>query len=142
MEPDGPDAPPPPPPDPPDPVGDDARSDALPDVLFDAPERGPEHPGLPSPWSFVLAFAGITLAGALGALIGYGIVNVDTHGTGGAALGLGALVGAVVGALGASVVAVCALRARALWRPRPIETALVVTPRAPRPGSASPPVHD
>lgn len=111
---------------------DDADLDDV--VLLTESERGPEHPGLTSPWAVVVAFVGIASAGALGALVGFAIVNVDTRGTGGVTLAVGALIGGVVAAVGATVVAVVTLRARFLWRRRPIATRLQVEPpRFPRP---------
>jgi len=36
-------------------------------------------PMLPSRWAFLLAFAGVVLAGILGGIIGYGIADVSSH---------------------------------------------------------------
>ena len=72
---------------------------------------------LPSRGSFVLAFSAVVVAGALGGIIGYGIVAVSTDS--GAAQFVGALVGALVGAIGVGVVAVLVLRAMAEWKRQP-----------------------
>ncbi len=93
---------------PPEPAGDppvDERSD-------DAPP-----PMLPSRGSFVLAFTAVVVAGVLGGVIGFGIVDVTSDS--GFAQFLGALMGAVVGAVGVGVVAVLVLRAMAEWKRQP-----------------------
>lgn len=70
----------------------------------------------PSRGAFLLAYAGVFLAGILGAVIGYGITDIGTHGDKSTATAIGAIVGAIVGAVGAGVIAVVALRAMAEWR--------------------------
>lgn len=85
-------------------AGDDADDASVPPML---PSRG----------SFVLAFSAVVVAGALGGIIGYGIVAVSTDS--GAAQFVGALVGALVGAIGVGVVAVLVLRAMAEWKRQP-----------------------
>ena len=71
----------------------------------------------PSRGAFLLAYAGVVLAGLLGAVIGYGVTDVGCAGKDcGASTAIGAIVGALVAALGAGVVAVLALRAMAEWR--------------------------
>jgi hypothetical protein len=62
----------------------------------------------------VLAFVAILVAGVLGGLIGWGIV--DIQGGGSTASGIGAVVGAVVAAAGVAIVAVLVLRAMGEWR--------------------------
>jgi hypothetical protein len=62
----------------------------------------------------VLAFVAILVAGVLGGLIGWGIV--DLQGGGSTASGVGAVVGALVAAGGVAVVAVLVLRAMGEWR--------------------------
>jgi hypothetical protein len=76
----------------------------------------PEHPptALPPVQARLLAFAAILVAGILGGLIGWGIV--DLQGGGSTASGLGAVVGALVAAGGVAVVAVLVLRAMGEWR--------------------------
>jgi hypothetical protein len=64
----------------------------------------------------VLAFVGVVIAGALGGLIGYGIVDVDCGGNCATRAGVGAVIGGAVAALGAGVVAVLVLRAMSEWR--------------------------
>lgn len=64
----------------------------------------------------MLAFAGVVVAGLLGALAAYGIVDVDCRGECGTNAALAAVVGALVGTIGGGVVAVLVLRARAQWR--------------------------
>ena len=78
----------------------------------------PEHPesSLPSVRARMAAFAAILVAGASGALIGYGVVNVDDPHSTSTARGVGAIVGAVVAAVGVAVVSVLVLRAMGEWR--------------------------
>ena len=58
----------------------------------------------------------ILLGGFAGGLIGYTLVKLQCHGDCAAQRGLGALVGAVVAALGMSIVAVLVLRALGEWQ--------------------------
>lgn len=76
----------------------------------------PPPSALPSVQARVLAFGAILLAGALGGLIGFGIVDVQCTGDCGTATGIGALVGAVIGAGGVAIVSVLVLRAMGEWR--------------------------
>jgi hypothetical protein len=69
---------------------------------------------LPSVTARVLAFTAIVVAGAAGALIGYGFTELSGAGPIGSAVG--ALVGAVCAAGGVAVVAVLALRAMGEWK--------------------------
>lgn len=69
---------------------------------------------LPSRGAFLLAFAGVVLAGVLGGIIGYGIADVSSQ-TDLSHL-VGALIGALIGAGGVGIVAVLVLRAMAEWR--------------------------
>jgi hypothetical protein len=94
------------------------------------------HPNVPRRGPLLLAFAAIVVCGSLGALIGYGLVDTScqeqpslferllesvrgyhaaTHNCGVARAG-GSVVGAVIAAIGAAVVAVLMLRAMAEWR--------------------------
>ena len=94
------------------------------------------HPNVPRRGPLLLAFAAIAACGALGALIGYGLVDTScqeqpsllerllesvrgyhatTHHCGVARAG-GSIVGGVLAAIGAGVVAVLMLRAMAEWR--------------------------
>jgi hypothetical protein len=71
---------------------------------------------LPSPKARVAAFVAILLGGLAGGLIGYTLVKLQCHGTCAAQRGLGALFGAIIAALGMSVVAVLVLRAIGEWK--------------------------
>jgi hypothetical protein len=68
--------------------------------------------------AFLIAYAAVVLAGLFGGAIGYGLVNASRGATG-TGKAIGALVGAVVAAVGVGVVAVLALRAMAEWRRPP-----------------------
>jgi hypothetical protein len=94
------------------------------------------HPNVPRRGPLIAAFVAVVICGSLGALIGYGLVNTTCQekpsllerllesvrgyhaGTQqcAAARAGGSVVGAVMAALGASVVAVLMLRAMAEWR--------------------------
>ena len=78
----------------------------------------PEHPesSLPSVRARVAAFVAILLGGACGALIGYGLVDVQCTGDCGTAEGAGAVTGGLIAAIGVAVVAVLVLRAMGEWR--------------------------
>jgi hypothetical protein len=80
----------------------------------------PEPPpsALPSVRARVLAFLAILVAGGCGALIGYGVVDVQCERDCTTAIGLGAVVGAALAAAGVAVVAVLTLRAMGEWRAR------------------------
>lgn len=71
---------------------------------------------LPSVRARALAFAAILVAGAMGALIGYGFVNVQCRKNCGTPSGVGAVVGGVFFAAGVAIVAVLTLRAMGEWR--------------------------
>ena len=71
---------------------------------------------LPAPTARLAAFVAILLGGLAGGLIGYTLVKLQCHGTCAAQRGVGALVGAIVAALGMSVVAVLVLRALGEWK--------------------------
>ena len=79
---------------------------------------GLERPvsALPSPRARALAFAVIVVAGACGAMIGWGFVAVQCTGNCTTPGGIGALVGGVLAAAGVAVVAVLTLRAMGEWR--------------------------
>lgn len=70
----------------------------------------------PSRTAFLLAYAGVVVAGLLGAALGYAFVDVTCRGDCTTGLAIGALAGAVIAAVGVGVVAVLALRAMAEWR--------------------------
>ncbi|MFI5053934.1 MAG: hypothetical protein ACHQDE_06185 [Acidimicrobiia bacterium] len=70
-------------------------------------------PMLPSRTAFLLAFAGVVVAGILGGIIGYGIADVSSQSD--AAHLAGTFVGSVIGAAGVGIVAVLVLRAMSEW---------------------------
>jgi hypothetical protein len=78
----------------------------------------PERPlsALPSGTARVLAFVAILVTGAAGGLIGYGMTDIQCTGECGTPLGIGVLVGSMLFAGGAAVVAVLVLRALGEWR--------------------------
>lgn len=63
-----------------------------------------------------IAFSAILLGGLAGGLIGFALVDLQCDGDCDLARGLGLLAGAVLCALGMSIVAVLALRAMGEWR--------------------------
>jgi hypothetical protein len=71
---------------------------------------------LPPVGARVLGFVAILLAGLCGGVIGYAFVDLQCTGDCGVLTGLGALAGAVIGAVGVAVVVVLALRAMGEWR--------------------------
>jgi hypothetical protein len=92
---------------------------ARPDPRGTAPGAGAgadDLSGIPPRVARVLAFVAIVAAGAAGGFIGYAITDLQCTGDCGTATGLGALVGAVIGAGGVAIVAVLALRAMNEWR--------------------------
>ncbi|HEV2759455.1 MAG TPA: hypothetical protein VGV86_07810 [Acidimicrobiales bacterium] len=78
------------------------------------PERGPT--ALPPVKARVVAFVTIVVGGMCGLLIGAALVRLQCDGACSTPTGLGALVGAVLGAGGVAVVAVLVLRAMGEWR--------------------------
>jgi hypothetical protein len=115
------------------------------------PVEVPYHPNVPKRRSVMLAFVGVLLAGTLGGLIGWGLVDAscteapmqvqrllqsvpgyqvrtpscDVY------LLLGAVFGATICALGAAIVAVLVMRAQSEWRahPPPPGASRIVTQR-------------
>ena len=71
---------------------------------------------LPSPLARVIAFVGVLIAGAAGAAIGFSLVDLQCDGQCSVCTGIGLLLGAVIGAIGMSVVSVLVLRAVGEWR--------------------------
>jgi len=71
---------------------------------------------LPPPKARVAAFVAILFGGLAGGLIGYTLVKLQCHGTCSTERGMGALFGAIIAALGMSVVAVLVLRALGEWK--------------------------
>lgn len=82
------------------------------------PTTPPSEPesALPSVGARVIAFAAIIVAGIAGGIIGYSFVDLQTTGDAALATGLGALIGAVITAVGTAVVVVLTLRAMGEWR--------------------------
>ena len=70
---------------------------------------------LPSVGARVLAFVAILIGGIAGGFIGYAFVDLQVTGDSSFWAGLGALIGAVVAALGTAVVVVLTLRAMGEW---------------------------
>ncbi|MCZ7526213.1 MAG: hypothetical protein M5U14_07445 [Acidimicrobiia bacterium] len=79
----------------------------------------------------MLAFLGTVAAGAFGATIGYGLVDIGCEGDCDVAKIVGMVVGAVVATVGVGVVAVLVLRAMSEWR-RPRAEASGPLPDEPR----------
>src|SRR5258706_6209558 len=71
---------------------------------------------LPPPRARVAAFVAILIGGLAGGLIGYTLVKLQCHGTWATQRWLGALFGAIVAAIGMSIVAVLVLRAVGEWK--------------------------
>ena len=71
---------------------------------------------LPSSGARILAFIAILVGGLCGGLIGYGFVDLQCTGDCDTATAIGALVGALVAAIGTAVIAVLVLRAMGEWR--------------------------
>ncbi len=80
------------------------------------PDRSEPGAALPSPLARGLAFASILVAGVCGGLIGYAVTDLQVDGDGGAAAGLGGIVGALLAAAGVAVVAVLTLRSMTEWK--------------------------
>jgi hypothetical protein len=80
------------------------------------PAADPPPSALPSVGARLVAFALILLAGAAGGFIGYSFVDLQCEGDCTVPNGSGALVGAILGAVGVAVVTVLALRAMGEWR--------------------------
>ena len=70
---------------------------------------------LPSPLARALAFLAIVVAGLCGGLIGYAFTDLSCSGDCDTWLGIGALVGAVIAAVGVAIVAILTLRAMDEW---------------------------
>jgi hypothetical protein len=103
------------------------------------PVEIPYHPNVPQRRSVMLAFTGVMVAGILGGTIGWGLVRASCSDTPMQVqrllsslpgyqvhtrscdwyLLLGALVGALICAIGAAIVAVLALRAQSEWKAHP-----------------------
>lgn len=68
------------------------------------------------PAARIAAFVAILVGGLCGGLIGYALVDLQTTGSPGLALGVGVFVGALACAGGMAVVAVLVMRAMTEWR--------------------------
>ena len=79
------------------------------------PRSGPSR-RCPSRQARAVAFGAIVVAGICGALIGYSFVSIQCHGACSAPEGAGAIVGAIIAAVGVAVVAVLVLRAMGEWK--------------------------
>jgi hypothetical protein len=84
----------------------------------EAASGDPDRPlsALPSPLARAVAFVAICLAGLAGGLIGSALVELQCDGDCALPRGLGIFAGAVIAAIGMSVVAVLVLRALGEWR--------------------------
>ncbi len=80
------------------------------------PASPEERSALPPKGARWLAFAAIVLGGLCGGLIGFAYIDLQCEGNCSLWTGLGALIGAVAGAVGLAVVAVLTLRAMEEWR--------------------------
>ncbi len=77
-------------------------------------------PTMPSTAAMIGAFIAVMLAGAFGATIGYGLVDISAHGKDpGFSAVIGMVIGAVIGAGGVAVVAVLVLRTMGDWAKHP-----------------------
>lgn len=75
-----------------------------------------ERSALPPKGARWLAFASILIGGLCGGLIGFAYIDLQCEGDCALWTGLGALVGAIAGAVGLAVVAILTLRAMEEWR--------------------------
>jgi hypothetical protein len=70
----------------------------------------------PTLLSRVLTAGAVVAAGAMGALIGWAVVDLQCTGDCDVQTGLGGLIGAVLAALGTGLICVLAVQAMAEWR--------------------------
>jgi hypothetical protein len=71
---------------------------------------------LPSTAARALAFAAVVVAGCCGGLIGYAVADLQCDGDCTLIAGAGAVVGALIAAVGVGIVAVLVLRAMSEWK--------------------------
>ncbi|MCX6510225.1 MAG: hypothetical protein NT081_05370 [Actinobacteria bacterium] len=91
----------------------------------------PTRSALPSVGARVLAFIAILIGGTAGGFIGYAFVDLQVTGDSSVWAGLGALIGAIVAAVGTAVVVVLTLRAMGEWNTiREREEAAVVAAKS------------
>ncbi len=79
-------------------------------------ESTPPDAALPPRGARALAFAAILVAGLCGGLIGYAVTDLQITADDSILPAIGAIVGAVIAAVGVAVVAVLTLRAMTEWR--------------------------
>ena len=79
-------------------------------------EAAPAVSALPSVGARVLAFLAILIGGTAGGFIGYAFIDLQVSGDASIWAGLGAIVGALIAAIGTAVVVVLTLRAMGEWR--------------------------
>ena len=79
----------------------------------------PNPSALPPVKARAVAFLAILVGGVCGLLIGLSLVSIQCDGDCAVPEGIGALIGAVLGAGGVAVVAVLVLRAMGEWNARP-----------------------
>ncbi|MEP6623044.1 MAG: hypothetical protein ABJC79_01250 [Acidimicrobiia bacterium] len=79
------------------------------------PDTFDTGPG-PSRSAFLLAYAAVVLTGFVGAAIGYGWADIGCDRNCTTDLAVWMIVGGIIGAVGAGVIAVLVLRAMAEWR--------------------------
>lgn len=80
------------------------------------PDRSPIDSAAPSALARALAIGAVLLGGATGGLIGFAFIDIQCEGDCSTWTGLGALVGALTGAVGLAIIAVLTLRAMGEWR--------------------------
>ncbi len=91
----------------------------------------------PGPWAKVISVAAILGAGACGGLIGYALVDISCEGDCSTQLGLGALTGSVICAVGVAIVVALTLRALVV-RPTATGRAFFRFTRQSAPGGPAP----
>ncbi|MGI9600776.1 MAG: hypothetical protein ACR2QE_02745 [Acidimicrobiales bacterium] len=76
----------------------------------------PIESAAPSTLARLLAMGTVLLGGAAGGLIGFAFIDIQCEGDCSTWTGLGALVGALCGAIGLAIIAVLTLKAMGEWR--------------------------
>lgn len=94
-----------------------------------SPDTEPAPSALPSVGVRLLSFLLIVIAGTAGGFIGFSFIDLQCEGDCTVPNGLGALGGALIGAVGVAIVTVLALRAMGEWR------TISSTEARPEPGS-------
>jgi hypothetical protein len=94
--------------------------DLAPGDLPEADEVPVPPPTMPSTAAMIGAFVAVFLAGAFGATIGYGLVDISARGKDpGFSAVIGMVIGAIIGAGGVAIVAVLTLRTMGTWGQHP-----------------------